>query len=45
MLNGNAAIVLRWNGQEEWYTGFRHEEYRLWLIETYADANLVGLQD
>jgi hypothetical protein len=43
---GNPAILLRWNGREEYYTGFGADiqaepqpEYEAWLVQTFGDKN------
>jgi len=44
MVDGTPAILLRWNGVEEYYTGFGGDiqaepqpEYENWLVETFGD--------
>ena len=37
---GKPAIVIGWNGEEEWYTGNDDDDYIIWLQLKYADANL-----
>ena len=34
-VNGNPAILLRWNGREEYYTGNEQPEYIEWLKENF----------
>lgn len=45
-VNNNPAILLRWNGQEEYFTGFSmyddQPEYESWLIATFADQKAPG---
>lgn len=46
-VNGSPAILLRWNGQEEYYIGFDivqpgddpagHPKYQEWLIKTFGN--------
>lgn len=43
--DGSPAILLRWNGREEYYTGFGADpmdyqpEYEAWLKRTFGDDN------
>ncbi len=38
MANGYKAIFLRWNGMEEYYTGYdQNSEYISWLQENFKD--------
>ena len=36
-VDGSPAILLRWNGKEEYYTGFGEMEYETWLKETFGN--------
>lgn len=35
--DNSPAILLRWNGQEEYYTGFYAPEYEEWLKQEFSD--------
>lgn len=39
--DGRPAIILRWDGIEEYYTGETMPEYVEWLKKTFADVNIT----